>query len=126
MMPSGGRPAENIVMDLGKSVVIKGEISASEDLTVYGRMEGSITLPGHTLTIAPQAEIKAAVTAKAVVILGTVTGNVTAREKVEIQNTGSVMGDIMSPRLAMADGGCLTGKVQMPESRPEPPPAAKL
>jgi cytoskeletal protein CcmA (bactofilin family) len=104
-----------VVMDLGKSVVIKGDLSASEDLTLYGQMEGSINLPGHTLTIGPHADIKAAIAAKSVVILGAVTGNVSAREKVEIQNTGSVRGDVESPRLAMADGGCLCGKVQMPQ-----------
>jgi cytoskeletal protein CcmA (bactofilin family) len=110
------RPADKVVMNLGKSVVIKGDLSASEDLTLYGQMEGSITLPGHTLTIAPQADIKAAINAKSVVILGAVTGNVSAREKVEIQTTGSVTGDVVSPRLAMADGGCLCGKVQQANS----------
>jgi cytoskeletal protein CcmA (bactofilin family) len=104
----------SVVMDLGKSVVIRGDLSASEDLTLYGQMEGSINLPGHTLTIGPHANIKAAIAAKSVVILGAVTGNVSAREKVEIQTTGSVTGDVESPRLAMHDGGCLSGKVQMP------------
>lgn len=102
------------VMDLGKSIRIKGDLSASEDLTLYGQMEGSVTLPGHTLTIGPHADIKAAIAAKSVVILGAVTGNVSARERVEIQTTGSVNGDVESPRLAMEDGGSLCGKVQMP------------
>ena len=101
-------------MDLGKSVVIKGELSASEDLTLYGQMEGSVTLPDHTLTISPAANIKASISAKAVVIMGAVTGNVTAAEKVEIQATGSVTGDITSPRLVVAEGGHLRGKVEMP------------
>jgi len=113
--PTDRKPGDKVVMDLGKSVVIKGELSASEDLTLYGQMEGSITLPGHTLTIGPHADIKAAISAKAVVILGAVTGNVTAREKVEIQNTGSVTGDVNTPRLAVVDGGWLSGKVQMPK-----------
>jgi cytoskeletal protein CcmA (bactofilin family) len=102
------------VMDLGKSIRIKGDLSASEDLTLYGQMEGSVTLPGHTLTIGPHADIKAAIAAKSVVILGAVTGNVSARERVEIQTTGSVTGDVESPRLSMEDGGSLCGKVQMP------------
>jgi cytoskeletal protein CcmA (bactofilin family) len=103
-------------MDLGKSVVIKGELSASEDLTLYGQMEGSVSLPNHTLTIGPHADIKAAIAAKSIVIMGAVTGNVTAGERIEIQPSGSVNGDVVSPRLAMADGGCLKGKVQMPRS----------
>ena len=71
-------------------MVIKGELSASEDLTLDGQMEGSVTLPDHTLTIGPAANIKASISAKAVVIMGAVTGNVTAAEKVEIRATGSV------------------------------------
>ena len=101
-------------MDLGKSVVIKGELSGSEDLTLHGQMEGSVRLPAHTLTIGPHADIKAEIAAKAVVIMGAVTGNVTAGEKVEIRATGSVTGDIASPRLAIADGGHLRGRVEIP------------
>jgi len=108
------RPKEALVMDLGKSVFIKGELSGSEDLTLTGQMEGSIKLPGHTLTIGSHADIKAEISAKAVVIMGAVTGNVTAGDRVEIQATGSITGDVVSPRLAIADGGCLRGKVQMP------------
>lgn len=114
--PGERKPGDRMIMDLGKSVIIKGELSASEDLTLYGQMEGSVTLPNHTLTIGPHADIKAAVAAKAVVIMGAVTGNVTAGEKVEIQTTGSVIGDVVAPRLAIADGGCLRGKVQMPRA----------
>jgi cytoskeletal protein CcmA (bactofilin family) len=105
---------EKVVMDLGKSVIIKGELSGSEDFVLYGQMEGSIRLPDHTLTIGPHAGIKAEICAKVVVIMGAVTGNVTAKEKVEIQATGSVVGDIAAPRLAIADGGSLRGKVEMP------------
>ena len=106
-----------MIMDLGKSVVIKGELTASEDLTIYGQMEGSINLPNHTLTIGPHADIRATIAAEAVVVMGAVTGDVTAGEKIEIQNTGSVIGDVVTPKLAIADGGSLEGKVQMPESR---------
>ena len=77
-------------------------------------------LPNHTLTIAPNADIKAAINANAVVILGSVTGNVTARERVEIQATGAVSGDVTSPRLAIAEGGCLSGTVQMPQTAAAP------
>jgi cytoskeletal protein CcmA (bactofilin family) len=105
---------EKVVMDLGTSVIIKGELSASEDLTLYGQMEGSVTLPDHTLTIGPHANITATISAKAIVIVGAVTGKVTAKERIEIRATGSVAGDIDSPRLAIAEGGRLRGHVQMP------------
>jgi cytoskeletal protein CcmA (bactofilin family) len=104
-----------IVMDLGKSIVIKGDLIASEDLTLYGRMEGSVTLHGgHTLTIGRFADIKAKIDAKAVVVQGAVTGDITAREKIEIQTTGSVSGDVFAPRLAIADGASLRGRVDVP------------
>ena len=104
-------------MDLGKSVVINGELSASEDLTLDGQMEGSVTLPNHTLTIGPAANIKASISAKAVVIMGAVTGNVTAGEKVEIRATGSVTGDLAAPRLVVAEGAVLNGSIQMTQKQ---------
>jgi cytoskeletal protein CcmA (bactofilin family) len=115
--PAAAKPPENLVMDLGKSVIIKGELSGSEDLTLYGQMEGSIRLPDHTLTIGPDANIRAEISAKSVVIMGAVTGNVTAAEMVDIRATGSLTGDLASPRLAVAEGGALRGQVQMPSSK---------
>ena len=114
--PVETQPAENVVMDLATSIVITGELSASEDLTLYGQMDGRVTLPNHTLTIGPKADIRAEIAAKVVVIMGTVTGSVTAGEKVAIRATGSVIGDIVSPRLAIEDGGRLHGKVETPAS----------
>jgi cytoskeletal protein CcmA (bactofilin family) len=106
--------SDRMIMDLGTSIVIKGDLIASEDLTLYGKMEGSVTLHGgHTLTIGRHADIRATIDAKAVVIQGAVTGNVTAGEKVEIQPTGSVAGDVSSPRLAIADGATIRGKVHV-------------
>lgn len=132
--PVDRRSGEKVVLDLGKSVVIKSELSGSEDFTLYGQMEGSIRLPDHTLTIGPHADIKAEISAKAVVIMGPVIGNVTARERVEIRATGSLTGDIRSPRLAVADGGYLRGRVEMSlsvgasdaEGEPPPQPRTKL
>jgi cytoskeletal protein CcmA (bactofilin family) len=107
------RPAENVVMNLGKSVVIKGELSASEDLTLYGQMEGRVTLTDHTLTIGPEADIRAEIVASIVVVMGSVTGNVNAGKRVEIRSTGSVKGDIGSLDLVIHEGGRLQGKVDM-------------
>jgi len=115
--PAPGRRAESVVMDLGSSMIITGELSASEDLTLSGRMEGRISVPDHTLTIGPHADIKAEIAGKAVIIMGAVTGNITADEKVDIRATGAVTGDIVSPRLAVADGGRLRGRVEMPHGR---------
>ena len=104
---------EQVVASLGKSMTIKGELTASEDLTLHGQMDGRVTLPDHTLTIGPGADIRAEINAGAVVIMGAVVGNVTASKRVEIRATGSVTGDISSPGLAIDDGGLVVGKVQM-------------
>ena len=111
------RPTENVVMNLGKSVMIKGELNASEDLTLYGQMEGRVAVLEHTLTIGPDANIRAEIQASTVVIMGAVSGNITATTRVDIRSTGSVIGDILSPRLAIADGGQLRGKVQMTDDK---------
>jgi cytoskeletal protein CcmA (bactofilin family) len=107
--PSAGRDMVNI----GKSVVIKGELNGSEDLTVEGHVEGKIELRDHVLTIGPNGRIKAEVFAKSVIVLGEVTGNVTASEKVDIRDNGSVDGDIISPRVAIAEGAHFRGSVDM-------------
>jgi cytoskeletal protein CcmA (bactofilin family) len=101
------------MVNIGKSVVIKGELSGSEDLTIEGHVEGRIDLRDNVLTIGPNGKIKAEVFAKAVVVLGEVTGNVTASEKVDIRDNGSVDGDIASPRVAIAEGAHFRGSVDM-------------
>lgn len=108
---SQNRERDNV--NIGKSVVIKGELNGSEDLTIEGQVEGTIQLRDHILTIGANGRIKAQVFAKAVVVLGEVTGNVTASEKVDIRDNGSVDGDIVSPRVAIAEGAHFRGSVDM-------------
>ncbi|MFI5078832.1 MAG: polymer-forming cytoskeletal protein [Vicinamibacteria bacterium] len=100
-------------MNIGKSVVIKGELNGSEDLTIEGQVEGKIELRQNVLTIGPNGKIKAAVFAKAVIVLGEVVGNVTASEKVDIRDNGSVDGDLISPRVAIAEGAHFRGSIDM-------------
>ena len=107
------RQMERDVVNIGKSVVIKGELNGSEDLTVEGHVDGKIELKDHVLTIGPNGKIKAQVFAKAVIVLGEVNGNVTATEKVDIRDGGSVDGDIVSPRVAIAEGAHFRGSVDM-------------
>ena len=98
---------------IGKSVVIKGELSASEDLTIEGQVEGKVELKQNILTIGPNGRIRAQVFAKVVIVLGEVHGNVTATEKVDIRDGGSVDGDIISPRVDIAEGAHFRGSVDM-------------
>ena len=104
---------EKDIVNIGKSVVIKGELNGSEDLTIEGHVEGTIQLRDHVLTIGPNGRIKAQVFAKSVIVLGEVTGNVTASDKVDIRDNGSVDGDIISPRVAIAEGAHFRGSVDM-------------
>ncbi len=112
------------MVNIGKSVIIKGELSGSEDLTIEGHVEGRIDLKDNVLTIGPNGKIKAEVFAKAVVVLGEVTGNVTASEKVDIRDNGSVDGDIASPRVAIAEGAHFRGSVDMQRAGQKAQPAA--
>jgi cytoskeletal protein CcmA (bactofilin family) len=111
--PEANQSLERDNVNIGKSVVIKGELNGSEDLTIEGQVEGTIQLRDHVLTIGPNGKIKAQVFAKAVIVLGEVTGNVTASEKVDIRDKGSVDGDIISPRVAIAEGAHFRGSVDM-------------
>ena len=114
------RRTERDVVNIGKSVVIKGELNGSEDLTIEGQVEGKIELKEHALTIGPNGKIKAQVFAKSVIVLGEVNGNVTASEKVDIRDGGSVDGDIISPRVAIAEGAHFRGSVDMQKKGPQP------
>jgi cytoskeletal protein CcmA (bactofilin family) len=100
-------------VNIGKSVVIKGELNGSEDLIIEGHVEGKIELRDNVLTIGPNGKIKAQIFAKAVIVLGDVIGNVSATEKVDIRDHGSIEGDIVSPRVAIAEGAVFRGSVDM-------------
>jgi cytoskeletal protein CcmA (bactofilin family) len=115
---------ERDIVNIGKSVVIKGELNGSEDLTIEGHVEGTIQLRDHVLTIGPNGKIKAQVFAKSVIVLGEVTGNVTASEKVDIRDNGSVDGDIISPRVAIAEGAHFRGSVDMQRKAGQQPQQA--
>ena len=110
-------------MNIGKSVVIKGELTGSEDLTIEGNVEGKIELRDNTLTIGPNGKIRAEVFAKQVIVLGEVTGNVTASEKVDIRDNGSVDGDVTAPRVAIAEGAHFRGAIDMQQRPPTKAPA---
>src|SRR6476646_8663460 len=124
--PAGGTPAqepvrtsdlargmERATVNIGKSVIIKGELTGSEDLTIEGHVEGKIELRQNVLTIGPNGKIKAQIFAKSVIVLGEVIGNVTASDKVDIRDNGSVDGDLISPRVAIAEGAHFRGSVDM-------------
>lgn len=108
------RPVEErrVVAWVGKSVLFRGDLISLEDMVIDGRVEGTIELSDHALTIGPDARIQADITAKVVNILGQVVGTIRAGDRVDIGATGSVEGDIVSHRLAMADGAVVRGRVE--------------
>ncbi len=101
------------VAHIGKSVIIKGELSGSEDLYLDGEVEGNIDLHNHNLVIGPNGRVRANVQAKDVVIHGKVDGNVTGAEKVELRKSSVVTGDINTQRIVIEDGAFFKGAIDI-------------
>src|SRR6476469_11226697 len=101
---------------IGRSVVIKGEVSGSESLYVDGRIEGTITFKDHRVTVGRNGVVTANIAAREVVIMGKVTGNVECSDRVDIRSEGSLTGDVVSQRISVEDGAMLRGSVQLTPS----------
>ncbi len=115
--PAVEKSSANTNVSIGKSIVVKGELRGSEDLTVEGQVEGKITLKQHVLTIGAHGRIRAQVFAKSVIVLGEVVGNIDATEKVAIRSEGAVEGDIKAPRVAIAEGAKFRGGIDMQQGQ---------
>jgi cytoskeletal protein CcmA (bactofilin family) len=98
---------------LGKSVMIKGELSGSEDLYIDGQVEGTIDLKNFSLTVGPNGKVKANISAKAIVILGKVDGSLTASDRLDLRKSAIVTGDVTTQRIAIEEGAFLKGKVDI-------------
>jgi cytoskeletal protein CcmA (bactofilin family) len=101
------------IVNIGQSIHIKGELTGNEDLTIEGKVEGKIFLKDNNLTIGANGKITAEITAKTVMVLGEVSGNITADDKVEVATSGSMRGDIVAPRVVLADGAKFKGAIDM-------------
>jgi cytoskeletal protein CcmA (bactofilin family) len=104
-----GRPGAT---RLGPTVVIKGDIEAHEDLLIEGRLEGNITLPSGTLTVAKGARVEGEIKVRALVLHGELAGNVDAGERVQIFDTARMDGDVATPKITVADGARFTGGIR--------------
>lgn len=104
---------EGTAASIGKSVQIYGEVKGSEDLIVDGTIEGTITLSESRLTIGPNAHVQANVSARDVVILGTLTGDINASGRVELRSGANLKGDIRASRLSVEENAILSGKVEL-------------
>jgi cytoskeletal protein CcmA (bactofilin family) len=107
------RPNTGDFANIGKSVVIKGELSGSEDLYVDGQVEGSIELHGNRLTIGPNGQVRANVNAKSVIVQGKMDGNIRSSQRTDLRKTAVVSGDIVTERVAIEEGAFFKGKVEI-------------
>jgi cytoskeletal protein CcmA (bactofilin family) len=106
------KPAEGSTV-IGKSVVIRGELSGNEDLYIDGDVEGTVILPESLLTIGPNARVKANINVRDVIIFGHLTGNVQATGRVDLRQSAIVSGDILAGRLSIEESAVLTGRVEL-------------
>lgn len=119
------KPAEGSTV-IGKSVIIRGELSGSEELYIDGDVEGTITLPDSRVTIGPNAQIRANLNASEVIVFGKLTGNIHSSGRVDLRQSAQVLGDILAGRLSIEESALLKGKVElkMGESAKPATPAA--
>src|SRR5215510_8925159 len=113
-------PASGGFAHIGKSVLIKGEISGNEDIYIDGQVEGSVQLLGNSLTVGPNGRVHASVAAKNVTVGGTLEGNIQASERTEMRKSAVVNGDVQTRRIAIEEGAFFKGKLEiLSESRPQ-------
>jgi cytoskeletal protein CcmA (bactofilin family) len=113
------RPAEpvriqrEVMANIGKSITIKGDLTGDEDIQVEGTVEGRVDVPNNQFTVGPDGRVRAEIHAKLVVVIGQVTGNVVATERLEVQATGVIHGDVKAPRLIVHEGAVINGSIEM-------------
>ncbi|PYX46616.1 MAG: cell shape determination protein CcmA [Acidobacteria bacterium] len=114
--PVQPRPVTTTTADqatIGKSLVIKGEVTGSESLYIDGRVEGSINLAGNRVTIGRNGVVAANINAREIVVLGKVRGNLTASDRVDIRSDGSLTGDVIAARISIEDGAFFKGGIDI-------------
>jgi cytoskeletal protein CcmA (bactofilin family) len=110
---------------IGRSITINGEVKGDEDLLIQGRVDGSVTLKQHAVTVGPEGEVKADIGARVITVEGTVEGNLSAQEQVILRGSARVQGNITAPRVVLEDGARFRGGVDMGETRAEGAPIQK-
>ena len=109
-------PASQAIADqatIGKSLVVKGEVTGSESLYIDGKVEGAINLPGNRVTVGRNGQVSANISAREVVVLGKVRGNINASDRVDIRSEGSLTGDVIAQRISIEDGAFFKGGIDI-------------
>lgn len=120
--PSGAaaRSTMNQHSVIGKSIIIKGELTATDPIYIYGSIEGLISAPEHRVTVGKEGQVHADITAREVVIMGEVCGNLNSDERVEIRGEGSLTGNLATHRICVEDGARLKGKIDVHKPAEKP------
>jgi cytoskeletal protein CcmA (bactofilin family) len=111
-------PTARTLACLGSTIVVKGEISSDEDLQIDGKVEGNISLRGHRLTVGRTAQLNSEINAREVIVYGNASGNLRARDRVEIKRDGQVIGDITTTRISIEDGAYFKGRIEIERAQP--------
>lgn len=109
------RPEAPNVATIGRSIRIKGEVTGDEDLVIQGRVEGSVNLKQHAITVGPDGDVRASIVGRVVTIEGTVEGDLTAEEQVVLRSSAFVQGNVVAPRVVLEGGARFRGSVDMGE-----------
>ena len=110
---------------IGKAIKIKGDVVGGEDTVIEGRVEGRVVFKDHHLTIGANGDIHGEVNAKRITVVGTILGDVVATDRIDVQNSGVIEGDLSAPNLLVVEGAAINGTITMQE-RPSPAPAKEL
>src|SRR5271156_1208043 len=110
---SPASPAAADQATIGKSLVVKGEVTGSESLYIDGKVEGAINLPGNRVTVGRNGQVSANISAREVVVLGKVKGNVNASDRVDIRSEGALTGDVIAQRISIEDGAFFKGGIDI-------------
>lgn len=111
-------PAARTLACLGSTIVVKGEISSDEDLQIDGKVDGPISLRGSRLTVGRTAQLSSEINAREVIVYGNASGNLRARDRVEIKKDGQVIGDITTTRISIEDGAYFKGHIEIERAQP--------
>ena len=114
--PAGNRPINQTARTLaclGSTIMVKGQITSDEDLQIDGKVEGNISLRGHRLTVGRTAQLNSEIDAREVIVYGNASGNLRARDRVEIKKDGQVIGDITTTRISIEDGAYFKGRIEI-------------
>jgi cytoskeletal protein CcmA (bactofilin family) len=110
---AGAVPVAGEQATIGKSLIVKGEVSGSESLYIDGKVEGAINLPGNRVTVGRNGQVAASISAREIVVLGKIRGNCQASDRVDIRSEGSLTGDVIAARISIEDGAFFKGGIDI-------------